>query len=254
MTDFDKLREAAEEIKLDDLQKQRILEACKGKKRRKINYTAVAGVAAVLVVTLAVFSPGFFFRAKEADSAANEAAPENYYAADQEATDENGLLYDNVYSQHSASVGNGDGKYAYTVDECTQLIFSAEGFRSVYSIIPQSFINLVDYDEFNEWSADALPENGMAIVQFKDYFGISKEAFDEANREYAKYIYEFYGVMPLYCTSNSENEKYEIFNTELIYGEDREAVDDYYKVFAEFPDGAVHSSPAEMVVPEEYYK
>ena len=57
MADFDKLREAAEEIKLDDLQKQRILEACKGKKRRKVNYAALATVAAMRVITVAVFSP-----------------------------------------------------------------------------------------------------------------------------------------------------------------------------------------------------
>ena len=254
MTDFDKLREAAEEIKLDDLQKQRILEACKGKKRRRINYTAVAGIAAVLVVTLAAFSPGFLFRAGMADKAANEAAPENYYAADQEAAEEDGLFYDEVYSQHSASAGNGDGKYTYTVDECTQIIFDAEDYRSIYSLIPQSFINLVDLTEFNEWAENATAENGMAIVQFKDYFGISQEAFDEANKSYAKYISGLYGVMPLYCTTVKENEKYEIFRTDLIYSSDREAVDEYYRAFAEFPEGTVHSSPAEIIVPEEYYK
>ncbi|MBQ2903135.1 MAG: hypothetical protein IJE48_01925 [Clostridia bacterium] len=253
MTDFDKLREAAEEIKLDDLQKQRILEACKGKKRRRINYTAVAGIAAALIVTVVVFSPGFLMKAKEADSAVNEAAVEDYHAADQEMQV---ILSDGAYSQHSAESGNGsaDNKYAYTAGVCTDIIFEAGGFRSIYSIIPQSFINLVDRDEYDLWVSDVSAENGMAIVQFKDYFGISQEAFDEANKSYAKYISGLYGVMPLYCTTVEENEKYEIFRTDLIYSSDREAVDEYYRAFTEFPEGTVHSSPAEIIVPEEYYK
>lgn len=254
MNDFDKFREAAEEIKLDDLQKQRILEACKGRKRRKINYTAVAGIAAVLVISFAVFSPGFLMRAKEADVMSNEAVAEDYYAADQEAADENGFLYDNAYSQNSLCGGKGDGKYTYTVNECTQIIFDAKEFRSIYSLIPQSFINLVDLTEFNEWAENATADNGMAIVQFKEHFGIAEEDFEKANREYAKYIYEIYDALPLYFTSDAENEKYEIFNTELIYGADKDAIDEYYRAFSEFPEGVVHSSPAEMIVPEEYYK
>lgn len=254
MTDFDKLREAAEEIKLDDLQKQRILEACKGKKRRRINYTALATVAAVLVITVAVFSPGFLMQAKMADTAENEAAVEDFIA-DQEIN----FYSDKVYSQNSGNSENGDGKYTYTVNEHAQTVFDADSFRSVYSIIPQSFINLVDYDDFVVWSASAVSDDGMAIVQFAEHFGISKEAFDEANRSYAKYIYEFYGRSPLYKASYAENEKYEIFDTELIYSSDREAIDEYYKSFADFdypPESGTgnHSMPIEVIVPEEYYK
>lgn len=253
MADFDKLREAAEEIKLDDLQKKKILEACKGKKRKKINYAAIAAAAAVLIVTVGLFSPGFYLKAgAPADTAENEAGVENYFAADQDVQDSNSLFSNEFYSQNSSASGNGD--YKYTIDECTQIIFTAESFRSIYSLIPQSFISLVEYDDFVAWSAIASADNGMAIAQFVEHFGISKEAFDEANRSYAKYIYEFYGISPLYCTSNAENEKYEIFNTELIYSSGREAIDEYYRAFSEFPEDAPHSSPAEMIVPEEYYK
>lgn len=255
MTDFDKLREAAEEIKLDDLQRQRILEACKGRKRRKINYTAVAGIAAVLVITVAVFSPGFLFRAKMADTAENEAAVEDYYFADQDV----GMLADGAFSQNSANDENGDQKTEYTVDECTQVLFDAEGFRSVYSSLPQFFIAIADYEEYNKWSSTVSAEEGMAIVQFVEHFGISKEEFDNANREYARYISEFYGTSPLYKASYKENEVYEIYNTELIYSFDREAIDEYYKAVEE-PDNpkesgaGSHSMPVEITVPEEYYK
>lgn len=256
MADFDKLREAAEEIKLDDLQKQRILEACKGKKRRKINYAALATAAAVLVITVAVFSPGFLMRAKEADTMVqNKAAVEDYYFADQDV----GMLTDSAYSQNSANSENGDGKYIYTVDESTQVLFDAEGFRSIYSSLSQHFIALVDYEEYSEWASTVSEEGGMAIVQFVEYFGISKEAFDQANRDYAKHIYDFYGTAPLYKASYRENEIYEIYNTELIYSSDRKMVDEYYKAVAEFEypqeSGAgSHSMPAEIIVPEEYYK
>lgn len=255
MADFDKLREAAEEIKLDDLQKQRILDACKGKKRRKINYTAVAGIAAVLVISFAVFSPGFLMQAKMADTAENEAAVEDYFFADQESD----MLADGAYSQNSANSENGDGKYTYTADGHIQVVFDAEGFRSIYSSVYPHFVALVDYEEYSEWSSTVSAEDGMAIVQFVEHFGISREDFDRANREYARYIYDSYGTSPLYKASYSENEIYEIYNTELIYSSDRETIDEYYKAVEEtdYPkeSGAgSHSMPAEIIVPEEYYK
>lgn len=248
MTGFDKFREAAEEIKLDDLQKQKILEACKGKKRRRINYTVIAAAAACLVITVAVFSPGFYLKAgAPADMAENEAAAENYYLADEDI---------NYYSAQSGNLsGSGDLKSdtAYIVEDWAWSIFDAEGYRSIYTVIPQSFVALVDYDEFTEWSATVSAEDGMAIVQFTGHFGISKEAFDEANREYARKIYGSYGVSPLYCTPFEEHEIYEIFNTELIFSFDREAIDEYYTAMTPRENGT-GSNPAELIVPEEYYK
>lgn len=255
MTDFDKLREAAEEIRLDDLQKQRILEACRGKKRKRINYAALAAVAAVLVVTVVMFSPGFLMKAgAPADSAENEMAVEDFLIADEEVN----FYSDKVISQNSGNSGNGDGKYTYTVDECTHSVFNADGFRSIYSVIPQHFINLVSYEDFIAWSASAVSDDGMAIVQFVEHFGIPKEDFDRANRDYAKHIYNFYGTAPLYKTSDKEHEIYEIFDTELIYSFDRAKIDEHYEAFAGFDSQdsgtGSHSMPCEIIVPEEYYK
>lgn len=248
MTGFDKFREAAEEIKLDDLQKQKILEACKGKKRRRINYTVLAAAAACLVITVAVFSPGFYLKAgAPADMAENEAAAEDFFLADQDV---------NYYSAQSSNLsGSGDLKSdtEYVVEDWAWSIFDAEGYRSIYTVIPQSFAALVDYGEFTEWSETVSAEDGMAIVQFAERFDISKEAFDEANREYARKINSTYGVLPLYCTPFEEHEIYEIFNTELIYSFDREAIDEYYTAMPKRENG-MGSNPAEMVVPEEYYK
>lgn len=253
MSGFDKLKEAAEEIKLDDLQKQKILEACKGKKRRKINYAALAAVAAMLIVTVAVFSPGFLLKAgapESSDMAENEAAIEDIIIADEDFD-----LFSDSSAQKDDSVNaeNGDGKYVYTADEYTQVIFDAGEFRNIYSVIPQTFIKLVDHTEFTEWKNAVTSDNGMAIVQFVEHFGVSKEAFDEANRNYARYINGFYGTSPLYRTPFKENEPYEIFNTELIYSADREMIDEYYTAFPERESGA-GSMSAEIIVPENYYK
>ncbi|MBR5562220.1 MAG: hypothetical protein IKW12_03630 [Clostridia bacterium] len=248
MTEFDKFREAAEEIKLDDLQKQKILEACKGKKRRRINYTALAAAAACLVITVAVFSPGFYLKAgAPADMAENEAAAEDIFLADQDV---------NYYSAQSDSLSGGadlKNDTALIVEDWAWSIFDAEGFRSIYSVIPQSFVSLVDEVEFAEWSETVSAEDGMAIVQFVERFNISKEAFDEVNRDYARRINSVYGVLPVYFTPFEEHEIYEIFNTELIYSFDREAIDEYYIAMPKRESG-MGSNPAEMIVPEEYYK
>ncbi len=256
MTEFDKIKEAAEEIKLDDLQKHEILEVCKGKKRKKVNYSVIAAAAAMLVITVAVFSPGFLLKAgAPADMMENEAVVEDTLGADEDSD-----LFSDVKAQVSDSLNseNGSSKYSYTADEVTQVIFDAEGFRSIYSVIPQHFIALVDYNEFVSWSSSAEADGGMAIVQFVEHFGISKEAFDEANRQYAKHINSFYGFAPLYTTPFEEHEIYEIFNVELIYSADKEKIDEYYTAFANYEGEDNNltggSRPAELIVPEEYYK
>ena len=250
MTEFDKFKEAVQEIKLDDLQKQKILAACKNKKRRKINYTALAAVAAMLVITVAVFSPGFLMKA----GAPMEKA-DNYFAEeDMIAAGDSDNLFSDSSAHLSDSIASGieNGNYK-VVDEFTQVVFDAEGFRRIYSVIPQCFAALVDSDEFVSWSSSVEADGGMAIVQFVEHFEISKEAFDEANRNYAKQINAFYGVSPFYFTPFEEHESYEIFNVETIYSFDKEEIDEYYTAVPKRESGA-GSMPAEVIVPEEYYK
>ena len=169
------------------------------------------------------------------------------------------LLSDKLFSQNSSYSEDAAAEIECTVDEYTRSVFDAEDFRIIYSVIPQSFINLVGNTEFNEWASTVYADEGMAIVQFVEHFEISKEEFDGANRKFAKYIYDIYGTSPLYKASYKQNEIYEIYNTDLIYSSDREAVEAYYKAVSEdeYPkeSGAgSHSMPAEIIVPEDYYK
>ena len=70
--DFEKIKPAVEEIALDDIQKARILNACK-KQKRKFNFKPIVGIAAAAaVITLVLASPGFLFRASKADDEALE--------------------------------------------------------------------------------------------------------------------------------------------------------------------------------------
>ena len=66
-----------------------------------------------------------------------------------------------------------------------------------------------DFEEYDEFLAQADLTKGMLIVQFVEYFGITREEFDAANKD--------------------ENSK-EIFNADIVYTFDKELIDEYYGV------------------------
>ena len=206
--DFDKIKSAAEEISLDELQKERILAACRKTKRKKSGYKIWISVAAAAVFAVVLISPGFLFRAKSSNDSAesfnnNLLADQEieFYAAEEEIFDEAG---NGIY--HSASLS------------CASL-FSCNGYREIYSVIPEQFTWLVDADEYKLWKSRVKASGGMAMLQFVEYFGIPREDFDAANDAYAAY---------LDSTPESAEEAREIFNADIIYSFDREKIDEYY--------------------------
>ncbi len=226
MTEFDNLKVAAEEIKLDDLQKQRILEACESQKRKRMNPRVLTAVAAVFIVATVLFSPTVFhvmFPAKSENGSVNMAPDEEF-------------------------LGTGDGNsadYYYAADELKDseiaqvesmtalnyIVFDAYKFRSIYSVVPRSFYELVGFEEFNKWALTARSRDGMAIVQFVKHFGITRNEFEAANSEYAQMIFEIYGVNAV--TDASESEllwELEIFDADLVYSGNRAEIDEYYSI------------------------
>lgn len=202
--DFDKIKYAVESIELSSTEKENIINSCKDKKR-KFNLKPLVGVAAaaaVIVVVLA--SPGFLFKA----SSPNESAD---------------MLMDNISSDFDLYYTADDAAGAEQQYECNSSataaadipLFEAEGFTYIYSIIPYEFSSLVDADEYNEWKADVSAEGGMAMLQFVEYFGIAKENFISANKEFEKRL-----------LMNSKND---YFDSEIIYSFDRELIDSFYK-------------------------
>ncbi len=219
--DFDKIKPAAEEISLNDIQKESILAACREAKRKKINYRLWIPVAAAAMFAVVLISPGFLFRAKSSDSAENlNNSPFadqklEFYAADQEVFD--------------AESGNGSDDLHYTASFSFATLFNHSGYRRIYATIPEQFTWLVDADEYKLWKSRVKASDGMAMLQFVEHFNISREDFDAANEAYAAYLDSSYIEGHLEGVPESaQQESREIFNANIIYSFDREKIDEYY--------------------------
>ncbi len=225
--DFDKIKPAVEEIRLNEIQQEKILEACRSKKRKSFNYKFWIPVAAAAMFVVVIFSPGFIFRASEADLSAspeggnynNAAGADNKYA---ELADEEINIAADDYANEVCSV------QAQSVSVEIRSVFECNGFRSIYSVVPSQFAWLVDAEEYRKWEKTVKASDGMAIVQFVEHFKITKEAFDSANQAYAAYIDSIIGGALSGKPENSGDEKREIFNADIIYSFDREKIDEYY--------------------------
>lgn len=217
--DFDKIKPAAEEISLDELQKERILTACRETKRKKNNYKIWIPVAAAAVFAVVLISPGFLFRAKSSnDSAENlNSSPladqkAEFYAADREIFD----------------FEAGEGVY-YSASLASSALFSSGGYREIYAIIPEQFTWLVDADEYKLWESRVKASGGMAMLQFVEHFGIPREDFDTANEAYAAYLDSCFIQGHLKrIPESAQEEAREIFNADIIYTFDKAKIDEYY--------------------------
>ena len=220
--DFEKIRPAVEEIKLNEIQQERIIEACENHKKKSFNYKLWIPVAAAAVVTLVIFSPGFIFRAsKSADNMEME-SPESgngfyyNYAADEDMFVVEDYLADGAVSVQSQTV---------TVE--VKSLFNSGVYRKIYSVIPSQFAWLVDYEEYEEWEKSVRVTGGMAMLQFVEHFGITREEFNSANEAYEAYLKSTRGSA-VNKPSNENEEESEIFNADIIYSFDREKINSYY--------------------------
>lgn len=216
--DFEKIKPAVEEIIMSEIQQERIIEACENHKKKSFNYKLWIPVAAAAVFTIVIFSPGFIFSASK--SADNMASPESgngfLYLEDSI----NGAVYDKEIIYDAAeedclSVQN----QSAAVD--SDVLFDNGIYREIYSVIPSQFAWLVDSDEYEKWKKSVDASDGMAMLQFVEYFGISREEFDIANEAYKAYISEM-------KMSSDNPQKAEVFNADIIYTFSREEIDHYY--------------------------
>ncbi len=222
--DFEKIKPAVEEIQLSEIQQEKILEACKKRKRKSFNYKLWIPVAAAAMFAVVIFSPGFIFRASEAD---NMAAPENgngiLYQADCYADEEmmnvavEDCITEKVFSVQSQSV-------SVTVNK----LFNSGVYRSIYSVIPSQFAWLVDSQEYEKWEKTVKASDGMAMMQFVENFGITKEEFNSANEAYEAYVDSTMGGAIRGIPGNEAEEEREIFNADIIFSFDKEKINEYY--------------------------
>ncbi len=216
--DFDKIKLAAEEISLDELQKERILAACRQTKRKKSNYKIWIPVAAAAVFAVVLVSPGFIFRAKSSDSAESF---NNSPLADQKVE-----FYADEQDIFDTEAGNG---FYCSSSLSSASLFICDGYRKIYSIIPEQFTWLVDANEYKIWKNRVKASDGMAMLQFVEHFSIPREDFDTANEAYAAYLDSCFIQGHLNgVPDSSEEEECEIFNADIIYSFDRKKIDEYY--------------------------
>ena len=220
--DFEKIKPAVEEIKLSEIQQERIIEACENHKKKSFNYKLWIPVAAAAVVTLVIFSPGFIFRAsKSADNMEME-SPESgngfyyNYAADEDMFVVEDHMADGAVSAQSQTV---------TVE--VKSLFNSGVYRKIYSVIPSQFAWLVDCEEYEEWEKSVRATGGMAMLQFVEHFGITREEFNSANEAYEAYLKSTRGGA-VNKPSNENEEESEIFNADIIYSFDKEKINKYY--------------------------
>lgn len=203
---FEKIKPAVEEIALDDIQKAKILNCCKNKKR-KFNYKPIIGIAsAAAAITVVLASPGFLFRASKSNDAQ---APYEFLADSME----NGKLY-NEYADDQEMV---DVNTSLSFTSSDLPLFEAEEFHDIYAIIPFEFSSLVDEEEYKSWSATVTSDGGMAMAQFVEYFNISRNEFETANNLYNERI-----LAHISDTAVS-------YDADIIYSGSREQIDDFYK-------------------------
>ena len=238
--DFEKIKTAAEDIKLTDAEKENIILLCQESKKtkKKSRFVPVAAAAAVAVFAFVIFSPGFLLKASEADK--NFAPQENAVANDYE------LLADSIDNASGAIIQSS----------------TAEMFRSIYFEIPKEFRELISEEEYAENDYKADLSGGMRIVWFIKEFNIPKESFEKANAAYAKRVYSDFGLYPLLKAADYKGqEEAEIFNSDIIYLFDEEKINEYYaRPDYEFNSMREYAEAVEngyvslsQKVPEEYF-
>lgn len=200
--DFEKIKAAADEIRLSESEKEAIISSCSGKKR-KFNYKPVAAIAAAAAVILIIsVSPGFLLKASSPNDSAdmlvnNAGADFDYYYTADEAGD--------IYVNQSASTAKGSAP-----------LFETDSFAEIYAVIPPEFSSLADPEEYAEWSETVSAENGMAMLQFVEHFGITAESFAAANAEYNSR-----------CPAEAQGSN-NYFDENVIFSFDRELIDSFY--------------------------
>lgn len=103
-------------------------------------------------------------------------------------------------------------------------------YRQRYYSVPYDFVILVGEEEYFRWYDEVLeynPDRTM-VVDFIQYFDISKEVFEKTNLQMAKDFVEW-GEEPTLKPMDYENQQtYEIYNADILYTFDDEIINEYY--------------------------
>lgn len=239
--DFDKLQKCGKNIKLSEQKKTEIINKCRetDKYERKfltfaelsprIKRTTVALCAFVLAMTIGIIYGQF---------ASGNNPPvikaENHEPAD---TTNNILITENAHSDlqietKTEKITESNIATSESDIGCGELL--PRKYRNNYYSVPASFSAIVGRDAYFEWEDKYLAENypddsnEMVMAAYVKAFNISKEDFDRANLEYAKFIEETYSHICLDPQDYADQEMQEIYNADIIYTFDNEIINEYY--------------------------
>lgn len=109
-----------------------------------------------------------------------------------------------------------------------------EKYRQCYYRISYQFAQLVDKTELRAWKEETFVNspndtNEMIMKLFVQDFNISREDFDKANAELAKWVSETLGEVAVMNPKDYVNqEMFEVYNSDIIYTFDDEIINEYY--------------------------
>ena len=132
-----------------------------------------------------------------------------------------------------------------------------EKYRQCYYRISYQFAQLVDSQELKEWKEKVFSEdpseiNEMIMKRFIHDFDISREQFDKANLELAKFLYDQNSPLPSMNPKDYINqEMFELYNADIIYTFDDQIINEYY-LSGEYP--FVYESDYEEAVANGTYQ
>ena len=108
-------------------------------------------------------------------------------------------------------------------------------FRASYYDVTEPFQELISDEEYEAWRKEMYADghddfDEMVMLSFVKRFNISREDFDNANREWALIVQMATGEPSTYNPYDyPEQGYYELYNADIIYTFDNAKIDEYYR-------------------------
>ena len=224
--DFRKFSEAGRDIKLTEEQKKEIINVCSNFKtetdrRNPISPNFKRMVAVFCALIVAVTAGALYKNFKNTDDIPVQGNTEL-------STTEHSEI------KTTSDLQTTQKPETQTIEDtgCGEIL--PRKYRNNYYQIPAFFAEIVDRNIFLTWEKEYYlnnyPDdtNVMVMVDFVKEFDISKENFEKANLEYARFIDETYSHICLDPQDYADQEMQEIYNADIIYTFDNELINKYY--------------------------
>ncbi|MBQ2974695.1 MAG: hypothetical protein IJE19_10100 [Clostridia bacterium] len=239
--DFNKFCENGKEIKLTEEKKSEIINICKENDVRKyvfvsMNFKRIAAAACALIIAVtAVF---VYKNHKNSVDVPIYGNTEKSVTEDSKAI-EASSVYTTQKIEYTTECDRSEESLPVTTQKeqkpdqgGAELL--PRKYRNNYYSVPASFSKIVGRAAYSEWEDEYLAENypddsnEMVMVAYVKAFDISKEDFERANLEYAKFIRDTYSHICLDPQDYADQEMQEIYNADIIYTFDNEVINEYY--------------------------